>query len=80
MNAVTCLKWISRGVAKHQPDLVKLSESEIAELITSVKETTLNSESETDNASDEPRKRKVPEKATNLSNKVVKDGEPEKYL
>jgi len=59
MNAVTCVTWVRRGVAKAHPDLVRLPEDELQNLMSSAygaAETESNSD-EVDSSDEEPRKK-----------------------
>jgi len=59
MNAVTCLTWVPRGVAKAHPDTIRLPEDELKELMDSVGRAAEaeNSSDEVDSGDEKPRKK-----------------------
>jgi len=58
MNAVTCLTWVPRGVAKSHPDLVCLPEDELENLMSSAgKPAENNSDEDADSGDEKPRKK-----------------------
>jgi len=60
MNAVTCLTWVQRGVAKPHPDLVCLPEDELKDLMSSAggaAETEESNSDDVDSEDEKPRKK-----------------------
>ena len=56
MNSVLCLSWVKRGAAKKDPEQIKLTDEDLASLVSGVEAASLSDPSE-----DLPRKRKVPQ-------------------
>jgi len=65
MNAVTCLTWVRRGVAKAHPELVRLPEDELENLLSSTSRVAA-SESDSDHADSDDENQTKKAKNSNL--------------
>jgi len=88
MNAVTCLTWIQRGIAKAHPDLVYLRDDELENLMSSVDRTTEtdSNRDEVDSEDEKPRKKardskkpRTGKRAEGSGSEGVKDSLETKY-
>ena len=76
MNAVTCLTWVQRGIAKAHPDLVRLPEHELENLMGSASGAaeTGNNSDDVDSDDEKPRK-----KAKDSKTDMLKDSLEVRY-
>lgn len=73
MNAVTCLTWVRRGVAKSHPDLVRLPDDDLETLMDSAGRAAEPDSDEVDSGDEKPRK-----KAKEKPRKNARDSSSEK--
>jgi len=79
INFVPCLKWVRRGVAKPEPERVKLTKEELLQVIKQTKgdleglEDESDEEKENTNIKDEPEESKPKLKKTNKTDKDIED-------
>jgi len=74
MNAVTCLTWVRRGVAKAQPELVRLPEDELENLLSSTGRAAESDSDQVESGDEKERK-----KAKNGNSDSVKDSVEARY-